>query len=331
MMPRNDFSRVLMCCLPLLVLLGGSLPAQAADPATWQPGSTAYVLQAERLDANRARAVDRLARCDRDLLILDVSYDGSDTGRWRTAELEQIRRARPGRRVVAYLSVGEAEDYRSYWQPSWKTQPPEFLLRENPQWRGNYLVRYWHPQWQTLMRDAAAAALAQGFDGLYLDRIDAYEDFERDEQGQYHDHQLNPQTHRSYRADMVRWVGALSELTHAQGKLLIPQNGSALLHEPGYLNLIDGIGLEDVFTDGQRQQPEPEVRHVLDALTPLRAAGRFVLFVEYARRAKLRAAVQSAAQQAGWPVLLTDRELTTLGQCFAPTANLPAASVSPER
>ena len=42
--------------------------------------------------------------------------------------------------MFAYLSLGEAEDYRFYWQPSWNSRKPAWLHGENPGWRGNYLV-----------------------------------------------------------------------------------------------------------------------------------------------------------------------------------------------
>lgn len=60
----------------------------------------------------------------------------------------------------------------------WSTRPPEWLLEENQDWPGNYLVRYWHPKWQRIALDALTAILAAGFDGVYLDRVDALESFE---------------------------------------------------------------------------------------------------------------------------------------------------------
>ena len=45
--------------------------------------------------------------------------------------------------VLAYLSIGEAEDYRSYWQRDWSVSPPAWLGAENPDWPGNYAVNYW--------------------------------------------------------------------------------------------------------------------------------------------------------------------------------------------
>jgi hypothetical protein len=33
-----------------------------------------------------------------------------------------------GKTLLAYLSIGLANNYRSYWQPSWNSSPPSFIL-----------------------------------------------------------------------------------------------------------------------------------------------------------------------------------------------------------
>jgi cysteinyl-tRNA synthetase len=54
--------------------------------------------------------------------------------------------------------------------------------RENPHWKGNYKVRYWEPSWQELILGKEDAYLDKilktGFDGVYLDIIDAFDYFE---------------------------------------------------------------------------------------------------------------------------------------------------------
>ena len=80
------------------------------------------------------------------------------------------------------MSIGEAEDYRYYWDDSWKRGSPEWLEAENLRWRGNFVVRYWDPEWKSIVFGNAEAYLdriiAAGFDGVYLDIIDGYEYFE---------------------------------------------------------------------------------------------------------------------------------------------------------
>ncbi len=84
-----------------------------------------------------------------------------------------------GRRLVlCYVSIGEAEDHRSYW----KKLPKTLLGPENPDWKGNFAVRYWEPAWRSIIvgdRDSSLArVLEAGFDGIHLDKIDEYSWFE---------------------------------------------------------------------------------------------------------------------------------------------------------
>lgn len=80
------------------------------------------------------------------------------------------------------MSIGEAEDYRFYWKNEWKTNPPVWLGEENPDWEGNYKVWYWEKEWQNIIISDPDSYLQRilnaGFDGVYLDIIDAFEYFE---------------------------------------------------------------------------------------------------------------------------------------------------------
>ena len=118
-----------------------------------------------------------LQQTDYDLLILDAAFQGIAL---TPADVSSLKMKSNGgqRLVLCYLSIGEAEDYRSYWDASWEQSPPEWLLEENPNWPGNYPVEYWHPVWQAIILQAVDRVMDVGFDGLYLDRIDVYELFE---------------------------------------------------------------------------------------------------------------------------------------------------------
>jgi cysteinyl-tRNA synthetase len=59
---------------------------------------------------------------------------------------------------------------------------PAWLLGENPDWPGNHKVRYWDSAWQSIIYGNDSSYLKRiinaGFDGVYLDLIDAFEYFE---------------------------------------------------------------------------------------------------------------------------------------------------------
>ncbi len=117
-----------------------------------------------------------------DLLIMDLFFE--DNTACTPDDIERLRaKANGGKRMIlCYISIGEVEDYRYYWQPGWKPGKPSWVGTENPDWEGNYQVWYWEPEWQDIISGNESSYLQKiidaGFDGAYLDMIDAYEYFE---------------------------------------------------------------------------------------------------------------------------------------------------------
>lgn len=306
-----------------IVLAGISSAVFAESPAPFAPKSMAYVLQARGLGADRAEVVRRLAECGRDVVVLDAVFT-TDDGPWTPEELRTIRAGKPGRRVVAYVSVGEAENYRTYWKREWDADgdgkpdaaAPKFLNTENPDWKGNYRVRYWHKEWQEIMLPAVDQVVAQGFDGIYLDIVDAFEFYEYDPATKdWRDNMVNPETGNSYRRDMIAWVGAIAK--HARdrrpGFLVIPQNAAQLLEHEDYRALVSAIGVEDLFVSGSKLRTEKDFRFVVGFLNRLKASGKPVLVIDYPKSDRLNAAAFELSSRHGFAHLLTDRDLKTLG------------------
>lgn len=139
-----------------------------------------YLLNPDRF-ASREEYLSALDDTDYDALIIDAFHEESMLS---PGEVERLQ-SKPGdgrRLVVSYLSIGEAEEYRYYWRESWYESPPPFLEEENRDWPGNYLVRYWEPEWKAILFGSSSAyldrILSAGFDGVYLDIIDAFERWE---------------------------------------------------------------------------------------------------------------------------------------------------------
>lgn len=295
----------------------------AGAPAA--PRSFAYVLQAEGLGKTRGEVVRRLADCGRDWIILDPFFEGDDDGRWAEKDLAAIRSGRAGRKVVAYLSIGEAENYRPYWKREWDTardgrpdpKAPAWLGDENPEWKGNYKVRYWDAAWQDIMLGQLEAIVRAGFDGVYLDLVDAFETFEFDPATKdWIDHRPNPATGKTYREDMIAWVRRIADEARRRkpGFVVIPQNGVQLLEDAAFLATVDAVGVEDLFTDGNRNQPKNHVDPSLGFLDRATKAGKPVLLIEYGTKpAAVKRSTDGAAGK-GFVLLVTDRPLKTLGR-----------------
>jgi cysteinyl-tRNA synthetase, unknown class len=169
--------------LDYLVVSPGHEPA-ANDPPVSDWGAVKdflYQLQPQE-GQERGTFLAALGSSKFDLILMDYSYDGSAEAEFTRDEIAQLKGALGGK-LLAYLSIGEAEEYRWYWDPAWDADhdgapdpgAPAWLDRENPDWPGNYKVRYWDAGWQAIVLKYVDRILAQGFDGVYLDLVDAYE------------------------------------------------------------------------------------------------------------------------------------------------------------
>ena len=131
--------------------------------------------------SNKSSFLQAIGSTNYDVLIIDAFYNDELLGRTEVTSLKV--KPNGGRRLVlAYISIGEAEDYRYYWNADWESKRPEWLLEENPNWSGNYKVKNWNNEWQGIIFSNTDSylnkILSSGFDGAYLDGVDGYEYFE---------------------------------------------------------------------------------------------------------------------------------------------------------
>ncbi len=296
--------------------------AARTGPALSDVAAWGYQLQRLRPD---------LVPAEIDLLVTDYSRDGTPSGAWTADEVARMTR-RAGlkpRIVLAYMSIGEAENYRYYWQRHWTVAPPRWLGPENEDWKGNYAVRYWLSGWQRVILNPDATALTRiaerflpswkpyidhvieaGFDGVYLDKIDGFEDWEK--------------SRPAAKADMMIFVAAIARYAKSRrpGFLIVPQNGEALLELPAYIEHIDAIAKEDlrygIEGDGKSNSVD-EIEAAIGALERAKAAGKPVLVVEYIVDPAQQQDARSEAARLGYRLLFARREL-----------NLPPEVIRPE-
>ena len=287
-------------------------------PARDGPSIAAAKTWGYQLQRARARSIpDGI-----DLLVIDFARDGRRG--LRPADVAALKIRADGRRriVLAYMSIGEAENYRHYWKPSWEASAPGWLGPENPTWKGNYRVRYWEPDWQriivdpkpesTSLADKAARffglppqpyidlIIDAGFDGVYLDRVDAYD---------------TPLDSRpTAKVDMTAFVARISQ--HAKGRkagfLVVPQNGEELLAMDGYRQVIDGIAKEDLLY-GNTGDGLPNSQIDIDSSVALlgraKTDGKPVFVVEYLADPAQRLAALREISALGYTATFASREL----------------------
>lgn len=278
----------------LTALLAGAVLSSPMAHAQQRPGATfPAAVEApgdRRATLGRARSwgyllqnvsAKALLATSYDLLVVDAGTPapGSTLSR---AQIAQLKRKPDGHRrlVVAYLNIGEAEDYRYYWKPEWTKSPPDWLGSQNCRWKGDHRVRFWRDGWQRIIFGSPDSYLgriiALGYDGVWLDRVDIHNAFASE--------------HPAAFADMVRLVSGLSAWakTRNAGFLVLPQNGEELTADPAYRAAIDGQGKEDLFYGDQGNGIEntpDRISRAAGFLKPLPEAGIALFAVEYLKSA----------------------------------------------
>lgn len=253
-----------------------------------------------------------------DVLVIDFSKDGSDHGALTPAELERLKAKPDGSRriVIAYVSIGEAESYRSYWQAGWKRNKPAWLLGENPEWEENYAVCFWEPEWQALFCGAPGAyidrIIAQGFDGVYLDKCDVTEDLRQH-------FKSVARSRPGMDSDMIAFVRHISAYAKAKrpGFQIVMQNAEPLLEQPELRQAIDGVAKEELLFGLDRPEKpnaRAEVAWSRERLDLLKREGKPVFVVEYLDNEARITEAAEAARRLGYVFYAAprDRELDQL-------------------
>ena len=200
------------------------------------------------------------------------------------------------RAVLAYISVGEAENYRGYMKKGSKS----WLTAKEQGWSGNKMVKYWDPEWKNIVKSRVRAAMDAGYDGVYLDRIDTYE-------------RMKAPNGKSGE-EMKRLVGEIASEARSRKKnaAVAVQNAEELLTDKKYVDTIDAIGKEDLYHgihhDGRRNSKEA-VRWSSQYLDKAKKSGKGVYVVEYVN-GKEASNVRSEGRRAGYAVSTGRRDLS---------------------
>jgi len=167
----------------------------------------AYIIQ--HIDSGEA---DILIDKPYDVVVIEPTRtDHSDPGTQSyyistlVADLKASRASDGVRRktVLAYIDIGQAEDWRWYWKWSLTQDPtwPDWIVGIDPQWESCYPVAFWDPDWKKIViyggfeydgqpvevpsgaqyggsgyNSVIDEVITDGFDGIYLDWVEAFSD-----------------------------------------------------------------------------------------------------------------------------------------------------------
>ena len=222
--------------------------------------------------------IDKVAASPFDMVIIDSSmFPNGKEIRLTREQIESMKKKPDGSRrlVVAYFSAGECEDFRYYWKPEWNKRRPSWVSKVDKQWKGDYVVEYWQPEWQKIVYGTPESLIDRimdaGFDGLSIDRVDAYYYFGDTEQR---------------RQQMIDLVKKMTSYIRAKkpDAVILAQNAEELVDHKDYLDSIDAIVKEDLIfgiSHVEKVNPQGDIEHSTKLLDTAKAAGKHIFVVEY--------------------------------------------------
>jgi len=266
---RRFFTSLILPALASAILFPAALLCRAGAPAGQpradsQPATGPMALGSVKTfmyqlqNIEDPAALDALAKSNYDLLVVEpTALVTGNAGFDMKAMLAKLRAGKPDRIILAYLDACQAESFRTYWQKSWKAPTktakgvPDFILTPDPDgWSDDYTVAYWDPRWQAIFATDKDAQVHQvmnaGFDGVYLDWIDAW------------DFDTAVAEARRQKVDPAKAMVDFLLLIRKEARainpraLVIQQNAFTLIDaDPRLKDAIDGMGVEDTWYSGK--------------------------------------------------------------------------------
>jgi cysteinyl-tRNA synthetase len=225
---------------------------------------------------NEPGVEDALANSNYDMLVLEptrTDWSSSDREFDTKGFVQRLKSTMASdgihnKLVIAYIDIGEAEDWRWYWTWSkdWdcvSPKPadwPDYIITCDPDgWSGNYPVAYWDSDWKDVIiygnnqdsspwgdyNSAIDEAIRDGFDGIYIDWVEAYED--PDVEAAAIAAGLDPAV------EMVNFIAEMRAYALARNPdfLIIQQNAAQLgADHPELFDQVDAIAQEAIWFDG---------------------------------------------------------------------------------
>lgn len=222
-----------------------------------------------------------------DVKVIDIYNDDGQV--FTPAEVKEMGGGPGQALLLGYFSIGEAETYRDYFS----TIPEAAIGPENPQWKGNFEVAYWTPEWKAVAEAYIDNMIKAGYDGVYFDVVDEF--------------QLSWAQQNAPNGDaagaMQKLVVDLSAYAKAQVTTFkVWVNGAEeLLTDQKYVDSIDGMFKENLFynDNGSSEQAAEDTQASLDLLKIAQNAGKDVVAIEYVTGAQKVDDVHAKSDAAG--------------------------------
>lgn len=335
----------LLCALCVLcgLSLSGSDPLPLSSVRYW-----AYQIQ----DLDLSGAVNQIVNSRYDMVVIDptVTWDYEFDAKDMVNRIKASKASDGIHRklVIAYIDIGQAEEWRWYWDGHTTYEEKglcknsyvneiqnwaPFVVACDPDgWAGNYPVAFWDEDWKDIVIYGTSLGshlnlyfdsmldevIQDGFDGIYLDWVEAWEMTEVQNRAQNEDKDPGQEM-----LDFIKEMRSYGK-QYNPGFIVIQQNSSELINEVGanaLKNAVDAIGQEGVWWDGvggNDDWSDPEgydyasccTNYYLTRLRKYKASGFPVFVIDYA--VQKASEVYQKAETEGFIAYATRRSLSKL-------------------
>jgi len=195
-------------------------------------------------------SIDAICSSHYDLVVMDQQRSISGSEDYNTQmDIERIHNSlnsQGGKKlVVCYIDVGQAESYRYYWNAGWQQGNPSWILDPDPDgWNNSFGVKYWAPEWKSIMKGYIGKIINDGYDGIYLDWLLVFDDPAVRNAAQLEG--------KDPGEELISFIAELSSFSKELDSnfIFIAQNGAEMGEYPEYVRLFDAIAQEDIWYDG---------------------------------------------------------------------------------
>lgn len=202
-------------------------------------------------------------------------------------------------KLIAYVSLGEIEPYRSYYKEIKK----EWILGENKAWK-TYIADIRNKEYQRFLLEKVISKLGR-FDGIFFDTIDSYQSI------------LKPQDFKSYEDAEVEFIKEVKR--RYPNKIILTNRGFEIVDR--LVGVVDGLVAESLFYGldvkdmKYKKMKEEDTQWLLDRLNFTKSLGLKVIVIDYVnpKNKKLAKEVAKKIYQLGFIPYITDKDLQTIG------------------
>lgn len=221
----------------------------------------AYLLDGDYTDS----MIQKIVNSKYDMVVLEPTRTSKGSYNYNCSSMvNRVKESKghDGKRnkiAIAYISIGEAEEWRWYWDSVIAdTEKYNFLVADDPEgWEGGVTVAYWKKAWKDIIiygseiakgqnfRSSIDQAINDGFDGIYLDWVEGYSDEEVLVRAK--------SDGVNAKREMIKFLSEIRTYCNKRKKgfYIIQQNASSIVEgndEP--FSYVDAIAQEAVWYDG---------------------------------------------------------------------------------